>query len=279
MMMIISRMMRIIIIINTFLHRRSVEALNFEIIREDVVLKGMRRNNFFSWRPVPSRGRFVRADTQEWTRNMPEGSHRIKATWAENRYRWLEDEARPILPLPGWKGMTLAKELEDMTEHEFCAAEEDRIVLNGLTEHPEGFPANEGPDLGEWTLQEEADWSRTEDEPSFEASAAYQERLAVEEAIRQQRSPLKARMLKEVRELMTAPEYEDPKGQDRMHVKNRQLRDMTKAGVDLHVGRFKERLKGSSVADAIAAIPLRATRAGDRKGGQGGKKKRGRKAC
>ena len=165
--------------------------------------------------------------------------------------------------------MQVAKKLKDMAEHEFCAAETDRIALSSL----EGdFPANEGPDLEDWSLQEEADWTPMEDEASFEVSAAYQERQAMEEAIRQQRSPIKARMLKEVSELMKAPEYEDPKLQERMKVKNRRQRDMTKAGVELHVARFKERLRGASVADALAAIPLRCSKAGDAKGG----KKRGR---
>ena len=193
----------------------------------------------------------MRADTQAWTKDKPAGSHRIKAKWSENRYSWMQGDARPTLP--GWKNMKVARQLRGMEEHEFCAAETDRIALSSLPD--EGFLANEGPDLGEWSLQEEADWTRTEDEPSFEVSAAYEERQAMQEAIRQQRSPCKARLLQEVNDLMTAQAYEDPKAKEQKAVGKRKIKEMTKAGVELNVARFKERLKGASVADALAAIP------------------------
>ena len=115
--------------------------------------------------------------------------------------------------------MKVAKKIKDMEEQEFCAAETDRIALSSLEVD---FPANEGPDLEDWSLQEEADWTPMEEEASFEVSAAYQERKAMEEAIRLQVSPCKTRMLQEVGELISAqgPELEaNPKAKERRKVK------------------------------------------------------------
>ena len=89
-----------------------------------------------------------------------------------------------------------------MQDQEFCAEETYMIQLNSLEED---FPANEGADLGdEWRLEDESYWDPSEDEPSFEVSAAYLERQAIEEAIRNQKTPCKARLMKEVDSLMTA---------------------------------------------------------------------------
>ena len=150
--------------------------------------------------------------TQAWTKDMPEGSHRLKAKWLEHRYDWLQADGRPLLP--GWKRMKQAKRIRDMEDNEFCAAQNERIALSSLEED---FPANEGPDLEEWGLMEEADWTPMEEEASFELSAAYQERKAIEEAIRLQVPPCKVRIMEEVDALMSSkgPEREaNPKAKE-----------------------------------------------------------------
>ena len=266
-------MMMIIIIIITSLVRRSVEKLNQEIIQEDLILKGMRRNGMLSFRPCKGAGQLVKAETQAWTKDMPEGSHRIKAKWLDHRYDWLQADGRP--EIRGWKSMKLAKRIRDMEDHEFCAAENDRIHLSSLEED---FPANEGPDLEEWSLMEEADWSPMEEETRYELSAAYQERKAIEEAIRLQVPPCKVRIMEEVDALMSSkgPEREaNPKAKAARKAYKRKMKAMTQAALKANLSRFKDRRKeGSSVADALAAIPLRTSKGGKDTGGKA-KKKRG----
>ena len=223
-----------------------------------------------SWRPVAGTKQFVRSDEQAWTKGMPEGSHRMKAAWLKNRYSWMKDG---VPTTPGWKNMKAAKRLADMEEQEFCAGQNDRIKLKCLEED---FPANEGPDLGDWTLQEEADWDPIEDEGSFEVSAAYLERQAIEDCMRLQVDPVKARLMKDVEELVTAKADLQQKGPEeavQRKANKRKLKEMNKAAVTLHMQRFKERLRGASVSEALASIPLRASKdpGGKTAGARGGK--------
>ena len=62
---------------------------------DDIVLKGLRRNGEFAWRPDSERNRLVRSDTQAWAVGKPEGSHRLRPDWFEDRYSWLDDQGRP----------------------------------------------------------------------------------------------------------------------------------------------------------------------------------------
>ena len=117
----------------------------------------------------------------------------MKASWLGPRYNWLEENGGQPKPAD-WRFMNNAKRLQDMDEFEYCAGEDDRIMLKSLPD--EAFDANPGADLGEWTL-EEADWSDTlEDEE-------YLEKQAFVEALQLQTTPAKKRLMMEVDELMT----------------------------------------------------------------------------
>ena len=45
-----------------------------------------------AWRPSLKEMRLVRADSQDWAKKYPEGSHRYPANWLEARYSWVTDE-------------------------------------------------------------------------------------------------------------------------------------------------------------------------------------------
>ena len=136
-----------------------------------------------AWSPCLATGQVVRADTQAWAKGMPEGSHRINARWLTNRYRWMVSQRSS---LPGWTYLKAARTIAGMEEQEFCAREAARIRLQSLEDD---FPANAGPDLGDWLLGEEAVWCPVLAEPSFEVITAYLERQSMEAAICLQISP------------------------------------------------------------------------------------------
>ena len=93
-----------------------------------------------------------------------------------------------------WRFMKNAKRLQDMEDFEYCAGEDDRILLKSLPDQI--FDANPGADLGDWTL-EEPDWgNKLEDD-------RYLEQQAVAEAMTLQITPAKTRLMMEVDELMT----------------------------------------------------------------------------
>ena len=97
----------------------------------------------------------------------------------------------------------------------------------------------------------------------------------MQEAIRQQVSPCKTRLLEEVNDLMTAQgpvKDANPKAKEIRKANKQKLKEMTKAAVQLQVSRFKDRLKGASVSDALAAITLRTTKDGWGKGRQEARK-------
>ena len=79
--------------------------------------------------------------------------------------------------------MRQAKSLKDMKEAEFCAEKDDKIKFTPLEEE---FEANPGVDLGNWRVEEEAGWTPLEGEEHGLESAAYLERQAMEEAMRNQ---------------------------------------------------------------------------------------------
>jgi hypothetical protein len=70
---------------------------------KQTVVAGMRRNGFFAWRPDHASGKLVRSDTQDWCKDQAtecfkfkEGGHRLKDSWLNCRYEWLDDEGKPI---------------------------------------------------------------------------------------------------------------------------------------------------------------------------------------
>ena len=155
--------------------RVRVLRLNEEIVQDDTILKGMRRNGMIAYRPDMEAGRLVRADSQAWCSGMPEGARRLKESWLARRYEWLQADHRP--QAPDYRLCKQANTLNGMEEREFCAEEGEKVTLRSLPD--QAFPANEGPDLGDaWRFEQEAVWVPVEDEEGkpFEASAAFLER-------------------------------------------------------------------------------------------------------
>ena len=124
--------------------------LNKELVKDNTILKGMRRNGMLAWRPDPIKGCMVRADTQAWAKDLPEGSHRLKVSWIKPRYSWIEASGRP--KEADWRNMKMAKKLQDMEEAAYCAEQEDMIRLCSFPQEP--FEANPGADLGIFALQD-----------------------------------------------------------------------------------------------------------------------------
>ena len=62
---------------------------------EDAMLKAVRRNGWLSIRPCPSSGGFISCSIEEWAQGVPEGSHRMRKDWIEDRMTWLNEEGMP----------------------------------------------------------------------------------------------------------------------------------------------------------------------------------------
>ena len=96
---------------------------------KNYVVRGMRENYMLSHRPNLRTGKMERCDTQAWCQKkdeegkveckFPEGTHRIKKQWAENRYSWLGEDGRP--EQPEWqrcgKAVHEPEDMEDATAH------------------------------------------------------------------------------------------------------------------------------------------------------------------
>ena len=108
---------------------RSLARLNEKLVKENTILKAMRRNYMLSYRPDFDAGRLVRADSQAWAKDMSEGGHRIKSGWAQDRYGWLQDGGVP--QVPDFSRCATAKSLQEMAEYEFCCEEEARVEVGG----------------------------------------------------------------------------------------------------------------------------------------------------
>ena len=87
--------------------------------RENLVLAGLRRNSTLSLRPCLRTRRTVRSDTQDWCKNLPEGSHRYPRSWLEHRYEWQTPEGVPMKPTWEKCGANVkeAEDMEDYTNH------------------------------------------------------------------------------------------------------------------------------------------------------------------
>jgi len=63
-----------------------------------LILKALRRNGQFAWRPDLAAGKLVKVDDQPWAAGMKMGSHRYPQTWLNSRYDWLDKDLVPIQP-------------------------------------------------------------------------------------------------------------------------------------------------------------------------------------
>ena len=114
------------------------EGMEQKNLENNWVLAAFRRNGMLSWRPNLSTGRLERADLQEWRQSFPEGTSRMKESWLENRYNWLNSETSKPLE-PDWGMLAAAKTLQDLLEWDYCkqlkdAGEEDlELEFNDLS--------------------------------------------------------------------------------------------------------------------------------------------------
>jgi hypothetical protein len=76
----------------------SIEELVVDMAPGQDLLAAMRRNGWLAVRPSLSQGTFVRADEQAWCQGFPEGNHRMRKSWLEARYTWLDEKGLPKLP-------------------------------------------------------------------------------------------------------------------------------------------------------------------------------------
>lgn len=54
-------------------------------LKDEIVLKGLRRNGMLAYRPSLTEGKLVRSDTQKWAEDKPEGNHRMPEKWLKKR--------------------------------------------------------------------------------------------------------------------------------------------------------------------------------------------------
>ena len=101
------------------------------------VLAGARRNYLLSYRPSLKEHKLVRADSFRQLEAFDEGSSRLRLSWYENRYKWLDPEGKPIEP--NWSLIDKAASVADLVEYDYCRPEvesDDQLVLEteGLTD-------------------------------------------------------------------------------------------------------------------------------------------------
>ena len=73
----------------------AIEKLKADMDEEDAMLKAGRRNGWLSIRPCLSSGGFISCSSEEWAQGMPEGSHRMRKDWIEDRMTWLGEDGMP----------------------------------------------------------------------------------------------------------------------------------------------------------------------------------------
>jgi hypothetical protein len=107
------------------MHRRVVDMNDS---KQQLVLCGLRRNLMLSYRPGPggTGGTMVRSDSQLWARAMPEGSHRLKPEWYEDRYKWRGSDGVPVpLPVQAGGNAALPQPDDDDLEEDFLGGDDE----------------------------------------------------------------------------------------------------------------------------------------------------------
>ena len=97
----------------------SIESLRVTFFEENTLLAAARRNGWLAYRPNLALGKLVRCDEQEWCKDLKQGSSRIKHSWLQDRFDWLDPETgRPQMPDFDTMGAGVQC-VEDMEEQSF----------------------------------------------------------------------------------------------------------------------------------------------------------------
>jgi hypothetical protein len=94
----------------------------------DWILPSMRRNGWFNWRPGVAG--FELCDNQEWAKNMPQGSARMRKEWLLNRSKWVNEKFEPLEP--DWKLSQTATEIADLIEWDYYNVGDQKLHLTWL---------------------------------------------------------------------------------------------------------------------------------------------------
>ena len=68
------------------------------LLEKDSLLKSLRAMHSLSYWPDLDAGHLVRTGTLSWAKDLPENSHRIPASWVEDRYKWVDADGVPLQP-------------------------------------------------------------------------------------------------------------------------------------------------------------------------------------
>ena len=223
---------------------RSVKKLEEEAVKGNLVLASARRNFMLSYRPDFKAKRLVRSDTQDWAKGLPEGSHRIKESWAANRYSWLQADAEHRPLPPDWSRSEVAKKMSEQAEHEYQAEEGTRIRVGGVDYQQDWC------DLGEWDGHKED----TQDDIAF--------KQAMEKMKEFQIHPEKRALFRELDKLKVSEQ--DPEVQLKKLVKKAERKKAIKEQYQLVLKTWKTKslrsLKKKEVSrrDILSQIRLKA---------------------
>ncbi len=95
--------------------------LEEENLKKATVLKSVVRDGFLAYRPDFEKGCLVKASEQKWFEDLGVklGNHRMKASWVEERYNFLDKAGKPLEA--NWEGsgpgVTCVEDMEDVTQH------------------------------------------------------------------------------------------------------------------------------------------------------------------
>jgi hypothetical protein len=95
----------------------TVEELVAKMAPGQDILAAIRRNGWGALRPSLSKGTFVRADEQEWCKAFPEGNNRMKRSWLDKRYSWMDEKGLPIAPQLGEEAQLSLENQEEQSYH------------------------------------------------------------------------------------------------------------------------------------------------------------------
>jgi hypothetical protein len=119
--------LREVLLVAQAMHRGMAELSQ----KTEVVLQAARSCGWLSYRPSPTSGKLVRADTQLWAQVHAEKAGRLSDLHLGTRYDWLDEAGKPILDEGNWQ-----KEAEKLAEDQHPALRpdlaEDDVCLDGV---------------------------------------------------------------------------------------------------------------------------------------------------